>query len=858
MANKKKAHPVKEAEGRPDDVPLRETRRNYLRHPPAWLFLLLSAGVVIAIYSNTLRAPFVFDDIPNIRMNTHIQVTEFSADALWDAAFKSICRNRPVANISFAMNYYFHGYDLSGYHLVNIMVHILTGILFFFLVRDTLGISRRQSSSVLASGAGEPAHIAFLASLLWMVHPINTQAVTYIVQRMDSMAAMFYMLSFVCYVQGRLRERPFKGMFLAGSAVSGILAFGTKEIAVTLPLFIFVYEWFFFQDLSMSWLKRRLPWLAGAAVIFFLLILVFTSGHPLAVISSGYEVRDFTMGQRLLTELRVVLYYLGQLVLPHPSRLSLEHQVVMSTSLFNPPTTLLSLCVIALLLAAAVAAAKKERLASFAILWYFGNLALESSFLPLEIMFEHRAYLPSLFILALAVAAVLRFAKPGWVGPAAICLVAAVLSLWTYQRNYVWADEMRLLRDNVQKAPHWARTHTNLGLALLDRGKTDEAIGHLSTALRLSPDRYALYRNLAIAHMRKRQYSEAIGYYLQGFALIRDNRDKALFYLGIGDAYEKMGNNSEALIHYRRSLASDPMSAEAHSAIGQIYAKHGKAKEALDELSQAVRFNPGFSQAYNNMGNVYAQQGNDEEAVRLYLKAIQVGPSNPDAHYNLGAIFLSQGREREAIKHFDQALSANPEYKKARTGLAAVYFGRGELEKAEGLYREGVRSDPGDKEAQKALATVQERRKNIREAIIKARESLEADQQNPLLLCRLGELYRLEGNFSAAIHACRKALSVRADFSQALGQLAVIYTLVGETDMALEQLHKVVRLHPEDPGGYYNIACLYSLRGEGREAVKWLSLAVDKGFHDWDLMRNDKDLYNIRQTAFYKGLAQGK
>ncbi len=202
-------------------------------------FFLLSAGIIVAIYSNSIRSPFLFDDLFSIKDNVLIRLNELTFQGLMDAGLKSICANRPVANISFALNYYWGGYDVAGYHVVNIAIHMISALLLFLLLKMTLVLCRSRAAGLVLPEHIEPWLAASAAALVWAVHPTHIQSVTYLVQRMVSMAAMFYLLSMVLYVKGRTMAGGWKWTLYGGSAVSGLLAVGTKEITVTLPFLYF-------------------------------------------------------------------------------------------------------------------------------------------------------------------------------------------------------------------------------------------------------------------------------------------------------------------------------------------------------------------------------------------------------------------------------------------------------------------------------------------------------------------------------------------------------------------------------------------------------------------------------------------
>ncbi len=208
--------------------------------------LLFLAILVFLIYSSTVQR--------NIQNNPHVRLTKLTLEGITRAGLESPASKRPVANISFALNYYFDHYNVLGYHLVNVLIHITTGILLYFFSKNTLSIPSLHSTYAT------DRRIPFFTALLWLVHPIQTQSVSYIVQRMNSMAAMFYVLAFLLYVRGRLaKKEQIRWPWFVGCGFAGMLALGSKEIAATLPFFILLYEWYFFQDLGIAWLKRHLP-----------------------------------------------------------------------------------------------------------------------------------------------------------------------------------------------------------------------------------------------------------------------------------------------------------------------------------------------------------------------------------------------------------------------------------------------------------------------------------------------------------------------------------------------------------------------------------------------------------------------
>jgi cytochrome c-type biogenesis protein CcmH/NrfG len=599
------------------------------------------------IYTNSIKGPFVFDDIASIQDNPHIRLTKLTLDGIIRPGFESPCSRRPLANISFALNYYFNNYNVAGYHIVNILIHITTGIILFYFIKVTFGLLNFQnpqlkvkkntlsdkrncvthntinsSSSIsqhyIRPTSADLVFISFFTTLIWLVHPIQTQTVSYIVQRMNGMAAMFYILSLLLYVKARLAntKKRKKALFL-GCIFSGLLSLASKEIAATLPFFIFLYEWYFFQEVSLKWLKRNSIYLLCILIFIILLALFFLDSHPIKIVQSTYNTRDFTLWQRVLTEFRVVIYYISLIIFPHPMRLNLLHDFPISRSFIDPISTLVCFITIIGLIVMAIWLAKRERLLSFCMLWFLGNLVIESSVIGLEIIFEHRNYLPSMFFILILVASVYRFINSKWIGGILLCAVAIIFSGWTYQRNMVWSDDVKLWKDCATKSPQKYRQHYSLGVVLARKGNLDDAIKHYRTALKIKADH-------------------------------------AKAYYGLGNALARKGDAEAAIYNYR----------------------------------QALRINPGYFEAYYNIGQILLNQGKIDQAINYYKKSLNINREMTPALYNLSWIYAtcSSKKYRNGVKAVNLAekLCMLTEYQQplALDALAAAYAETERFDKA--------------------------------------------------------------------------------------------------------------------------------------------------------------------------------
>jgi len=222
---------------------------------------------------------------------------------------------------------------------------------------------------------------------------------------------------------------------------------------VILPVVVFLYEWYFFQDLSWQWIRKKIPWLLGASVIVLFWFFVYLGKNPLANILHSCDNREFSTGERLLTELRVVVHYISLMLYPNPNRLTFDYDFPISTSLIHPLSTLGSFLILTVLFAAALYTSRKERFLSFCILWFFVNLIIESTVICVEIIYEHRTYLPSAFLVSGITALLYRVIRNSKNATIFCVTVTILFSYWTIVRNATWRDQIVFWEDNVSKSP---------------------------------------------------------------------------------------------------------------------------------------------------------------------------------------------------------------------------------------------------------------------------------------------------------------------------------------------------------------------------------------------------------------------
>lgn len=648
-----------------------------------YLSLILISLISIIAYSNSFSVPFHFDDIPNIANNSSIRDLSSFPEPAGTGQF---IPTRSIGYLSFALNYTFHGLDVTGYHAVNLLIHIINAILLYSLVMMTFK-TPRLDGSVLREKSG---HIALFAGLLFAAHPLQTQAVTYIVQRFASLAAMFCLLSLVMYIKSRqiseeaddqgLEAGLFSGknlFYYALSVFSAVLAMKTKEIAFTLPVMVAVYEFLFFKGK----IKRRILYLTPLLLTMLIIPLTLIDiNRPVGDVIS--DVSEKTMvqpvvsrGEYLFTQFRVIATYIRLLFLPINQHVDYHYPV--SSSFFTPDVYLsfVFLLIIACsgiyIFCRSGNSAPHTRLITFGIFWFFITLSVESGIIPIrDVMFEHRVYLPSagVFIAVSTIAFMalhkIQSRKKG-LDILFVCILAIivlVLAAATFARNRIWGSELTLWEEVTERSPDNARGHYNLGTIYKGKGRIQDAVHQYETAIRLDPE-----------------YAEA--------------------YNNLGNIYREKGSLDKAIELYRTAIISYPQYSKAYNNLGAAYALKGALQKAEENYLTALKFDPDFAEAYNNLGSIYKSRGQLNDAVIHFKKAIELQPSFAEAYNNLGNMYKSRGSVDEAIRLYNEAIRLDPLYITAINNIGMAYFDKGDIETAISFFREAIRIDPMNADA---------------------------------------------------------------------------------------------------------------------------------------------------------------
>ena len=548
----------------------------------------------LAVYAQTFGYGFVFDDNYFMINTPYIK----SVEAMKHVWF-FFPKTRLVGIYSLAFNYSIGKLNPQGYHIFNFIIHLLA-----------VGLVWALSSLLFKIVGWVDRELPFIIALIFLVHPCQTQAVSYISQRFESMATLFYLGCIYTYIRARISTSSLHQKFLfLCSFLFALLGIFTKEVAVTIPLMILAVEFtilnknpikfnkFFFGNLYLIVIS-----ISVLFVILFLKIVhadFFNTFFHFSAASESHDNQIVTGGGYLLTQMRVFLTFLRLLILPIHQ--TLDYDYPLSLSIINPPLTLVGLCLIAFISFLIIKLRRDLPLISFGLAWILITFLINIA--PrVNLIFEHKLYLISFgFILALvSFLSIITHNRKLLAG--VLMMYIAILSIVSFERNHVWKNELTLWSDVIKKSPHKARAYDGLGV-----------------------------------------------------------------YYGI------QGNFSKALQNFNTAIELNPKYAEAYCNRANVYTKEGIYTKAISDLSMAIDLRPNYPVAHTILGEIYKAQGDSNKAMAEYNKAIEIDFYNEDAHYNRGEIFEKQGNLSFALSDYNNVIENYPENALAYFSRGNIY-----------------------------------------------------------------------------------------------------------------------------------------------------------------------------------------
>ena len=558
---------------------------------------LILIVLVVSTYWDSQGNSFQFDDEDNITQHGAVQMNEFSFAHIYRAAENGHLSTRPIPNMSFAIDWWRGAGNPRAFIQTNIVIHTLATLSCMWLIYLVITYSNRFSRK-------QCILIAFCAAAFWAIHPIQSQAVTYVVQRMASFSALFVVLALATYIKGRNSSSTRKRIFwFIGSGSAFLLAIGSKENAwIFLPLVVLT-EYAILRSepfLKKPQADKTALLILATAVTLIALDLLSGSGPISDFIEPGYATRDFSLTERLLTQPRIIAFHFSQIFWPLPSRFSIEHEFVLSTSLTVPLFTLFALSAVFIWIAIGVKLITSEHTRSYGfwVLWVPFCLSIESSLIPLELVFEHRMYLPSIGITALLImgAADILGSRPAlkvFAYPLITAIIIAIAAS-TVIRLKDWKTQLTLYESAIAHAPNSSRVWANLAMYRFREGLIPQAQSAFRKALAIDPNNAGALENYGVMMLDLQQLEAANNLFLSAYHQYqKKNQNKPASLLNhMGELSLRNGNPQQALMLFTRAIRAETWNSIFHWNIALTYERLGLCTEAHRSWLQYIRLEP--------------------------------------------------------------------------------------------------------------------------------------------------------------------------------------------------------------------------------------------------------------------------
>ena len=727
-----------------------------------WIVLGILFTVTLAVYWNSFNVPLVFDDLLTIQKNANLRFGEIN----WN-----VLGSRYLLFILFTLNYLWTGQEVWSYHLVNFLLHFLNGVLVFVLAEH---VFRK-----LEENQPRCRIYAALASALFLLHPVQTESVTYISSRSELLSTFFYLAGLLVFVLWPERRIGF--VCSLAVAVIYFLGIGSKETVVTLPGAIFLYDFLFlskaqFRPLLSRW-RFYITFVAGTAGAIYLLLTRILRG----TIGSGLP-GHLTVWQYLLTEFRVLVIYVRLVFFP--IGLNLDYDVRPSNSLLEAGV-IVSLLFLCALLALALALRRREPVFAFSILWFFITLSATSSVVVVaDVIFEHRLYLPMTGIcLSFPLLVELGYRKlrervaiPG-TAFAYSCLLLALLAVGTIVRNYTWGDEVRLWEDVVSKSAQKDRPYNALAWAYYKRAQYDRAVDVLQMGSERLSDKGAKFSDtLGNMYLQLGQYEKAVDLFKKALPKF-SGESLAVVFNNLGVAYLYMWNNLQA---HRAQLRPEEFTARTEEVL----------KPATEAFSKAMEIDPNMYGALDSYINVVCYRGKGGELETTALEHLKQKEDFRNLYilgkvaFNNAVAATDRGNAEEATKDFVKADQYFERAEKLKTDEKIVYFNHGytlvslkQDARAKEKYLLAIRIEPIFTEAHHNLALIYMRQNEYAKAAEAFLEVLRLDPKHVSSNLNLGFIYKTQGKRTLARNHLTTVLEASPGNQQAAAMLRELDTV---------------------------------------------------------------------------------
>jgi len=713
---------------------------------PFVMMALLIALLGFMAYGNALQGGFLFDDSYLVTDNVHVKdwshVGKIFTEDIGAGAGDTFGFYRPLQALTYMVDYAIGRLNPVVFHVTSVLWHILAAAgvfaLIYILFSDRL--------------------LAGITAALFVVHPVHTEAVSYISGRSDPLALFFLTLTFVLYL--RQLSRPAAYLWV-GMTLSYTAALASRETALIFPVLLLLYHFVFKKQVRYKEFFSFVA-LAGLYVMLRLTLLKDLLSY----------VPDMPpLSQRLPGFFVALASYVRLLVLPFDLHMEYGSRLFS----FFDPRALAGLGIFAVLVIVFVRLRSRRPLVSFSIGWFLIALVPVSNIFPINAtMAEHWLYMPSVgFFLAVALAVHRLNAQKGtrfW--GAALLLGLSVFYLYlTVRQNETWSRPLTFYTRTLRYSPNNPKILNNLGNVYKESGAYEKAVGSFRQAVALRPDYREAYNNLGAAYQKMGRLEDAVASFKKAMEI---SPGYTVAFNNLSAVYQEMGKSDEVVASYREILDADPENLQALNNLAVTLVNKGAHEEAIALYEKAIVLDPDYPDAYNNLGSVFEKTGRLEEALASYRKAIALDPDYEDPYYNLGNVYRKKKMFQEAAVSYKRAVTLKPDHEAACINLAAVYQMLGDLKEAVAIYQKIIALHPSAE-----------------------------------LYYGLGVVHQNAGQREEAVAAYQKAIELKPRFVDAYYNAAAVYSSMGRHGRAIAALKKALEIEPEYAMGYIHLAVAY-------------------------------------------------
>jgi protein O-mannosyl-transferase len=732
----------------------------------SWTAPGLLVVMVLLAYAGSINAPFVYDDTLAIPENQTIRSLWPLKDVLWPQLEGGVTvSGRPVLNLSFAINHAISGTNVWSYHVFNILVHAASACLLFGLTRRTFVLWRpRLGAASLNLGLGVAA--------LWSLHPLLTQAVTYTVQRAESLMGFFYLLTLYSFVRGAIVDstgRRGGSRWFILSVAACVLGMGTKEVMASAPLIVLLYDRTFLAgSFFAAWRSRRgyYACLAGTWLVLAALVLS-TGGNRGGTVGLG---TGLPLWAYPFTQFQAISRYLGLAVWPHPLVFEYGTFWVKRAGDFLP-----HLLLVLPLLGGTILGLRRWPAVGFCGAWFFLILA-PTSLAPgtIQMIVEHRMYLPLAAIVALAMYAAHRCLGRGGMS---IALVASLaLGILTYRRNHDYRSHLALWSDTVAKRPQNSRAHDGLAEAFTELGRLNDALAHRREAVRLKPDESTYHYNLALTLGATNQREEALREYERALQLAPA---EARTHNNLAILHGEMHNEPAALAHYAEAVRLKPREPLYHYNHGVALLRNGQPADAATSFETAIQLRAEYPEAQFNLATAYVRLDRLDAALSHYAEAVRLKPADADYGTTFGGALLAARRPADALAEFRRVLAARPDAIEAALGVANALSALRRTNEAVTQYQAVLQREPAHGVAHFKLGNALLDLDQVARAAEHYTAALRITPDNAEAHHNLGVAYARLERWNDAREAFESALRLNPEYADAKRHLEQLKTMLG-------------------------------------------------------------------------------